>query len=76
MISMDNLIQMIANALEVDPSKLDSTTTAESIESWDSIGHITILGFLEDTNPGTLDTLPDLATANSIHALWILLNQK
>lgn len=76
MISIDNLIQLIANALEVDPSNLDTTTTAESIESWDSIGHITILSLLEDTNPGILDALPDLATANSVHALWMLLNQK
>lgn len=76
MISIDNLIQLIANALEVDPSKLDRTSTTESIESWDSIGHITILGLLEDTNPGILDALPDLATANSVEALWMLLNQK
>jgi|LakMenEpi03Aug12_release.lakeMendotaPanAssembly.Ray.scaffolds.fasta_scaffold4793946_1 hypothetical protein len=76
MISLDDLIQLIATALEIDIALLDENTTAESIESWDSIGHITILSLLEDTTPGTLDALPDLAAANSVQALWTLLKQK
>jgi len=76
MISLDDLIKLIAIALEINPSLLDENTTAESVESWDSIGHIIILSHLEDLIPGILDGVPDLATANSIHALMALLNQK
>ena len=54
MISLDDLIQLIAIALEINPSLLDENTTAESVESWDSIGHIIILSHLEDLIPGGL----------------------
>lgn len=76
MTSIDKLLELIANALEIELELLDIDSSAETIDAWDSIGHLTILGLIEDANPGILDLIPDLATAYSVQSITNLIKQK
>ena len=74
MFTSQDLQNIVSKALEIDPSSLSDESSAENVEEWDSIGHISILGLLEEENQGILDKYPDLATAVSVRELMQVLN--
>ncbi|AKA70304.1 acyl carrier protein [Clostridium scatologenes] len=44
----NEIIEAIAYALEIDKERLNNDTKRESIEEWDSLGHIEIISELEE----------------------------
>jgi hypothetical protein len=74
MFTSQDLQNIVSKALEIDSSSLSDESSAENVEEWDSIGHISILGLLEEENQGILDKCPDLATAVSVRELMQVLN--
>ena len=74
MFTSQDLQNIVSKALEIDSSSLSDESSAENVEEWDSIGHISILGLLEEENQGILDKYPDLATAVSVRELMQVLN--
>ena len=63
---VSELFEKVAEALEVDAGSLDHDSSSENIEGWDSLGHITILGMLDDATGGASADLVDLTQATSI----------
>jgi hypothetical protein len=74
MFTSQDLQNIVSKALEIDSNSLSDESSAENVEEWDSIGHISILGLLEEENQGILDKYPDLATAVSVRELMQVLN--
>ena len=74
MFTSQYLQNIVSKALEIDSNSLSDESSAENVEQWDSIGHISILGLLEEENPGILDKYPDLAIAVSVRELIQVLN--
>jgi len=60
------LFDKIADALEEDPGAITLESSSENIEGWDSLGHITILGMLNDATDGASADLVDLTQATSV----------
>lgn len=71
---VDQITQLLANCLEVEPSQVSKTASRENTEGWDSIVHLSLLGLLEDESPGVLDRLPKLAEARSVTEILQLIN--
>ena len=74
MFTSQDLQNIVSKALQIDSNSLSDESSAENVEEWDSIGHISILGLLEEENQGILDKYPDLATAVSVRELMQVLN--
>jgi hypothetical protein len=68
------LISVVVGALEITPEQITDETQASDIEEWDSLGHISILVALDEVVPGVLESVPELASANSISELRRLLH--
>ena len=63
---LSELFEKIADALEEDPGAITLESSSENIEGWDSLGHITILGMLNDATDGASADLVDLTQATSV----------
>lgn len=46
--TVDELRQRVAAALEIDPSLLDENTGPDSLPAWDSMGHLRVISLLDD----------------------------
>jgi acyl carrier protein len=47
-VTLSELKKKIGQILEVDPALLTDETGPESLESWDSMGHLKIISLLDD----------------------------
>ena len=45
---IDRLIRVIAEELDVDPETLDAASSMESVEAWDSLGHLNVILAVEE----------------------------
>ena len=74
MISETTIVTLLAQCLEIDASEISVTSTRETVDGWDSIVHLSLLGLLEDCSPGVLDQYPKLAEAKSVNEIYAILN--
>lgn len=65
----DLLIESVAAALEIDKTKLNTTTRQSDIEEWDSLGHISILAKLDEVFSDISVRRPEISEADSIQRL-------
>ena len=65
----DLLIESVAVALEIDKTKLNTTTRQSDIEEWDSLGHISILAKLDEVFSDISVRRPEISEADSIQRL-------
>lgn len=63
---LSELIEKVEDALELDAGSVSMESSSENIEDWDSLGHITILGMLDDATDGASADIVDLTQATSI----------
>ena len=56
--------QVFTESLEIDTSQLGESLTYQSIETWDSVGHMQLVSALEDAFDIMLDT-DDIIDLNS-----------
>jgi acyl carrier protein len=63
---LSELIEKVEGALELDAGSVSMESSSENIEDWDSLGHITILGMLDDATDGASADIVDLTQASSM----------
>ena len=67
MILLRELMEVIAYALDVEVVDVDSSM--ESLEEWDSLGHLSILTAIDKKLEGRASTLSELASATSVASI-------
>tara|TARA_B110000503_G_C7052773_1_gene373070 strand:+ start:675 stop:923 length:249 start_codon:yes stop_codon:yes gene_type:complete len=74
-ITKDDLISMIANALDADDViTLDSSM--DNIPEWDSLGHLSILTSLDEATEGKASSLSELGDSTSVNAIISVLGNE
>jgi hypothetical protein len=66
---------VIARALEVDISKIHDDSSAETLEAWDSLGHINIVVALDQALGGGVGDIEGMGQAYSVALLSARLRQ-
>lgn len=72
-INFSELLSGIADALEVDQSLITEDSTSKDLEEWDSLGHISIMSFLDKQFNEITERVPDFASATSVREIDKLL---
>ena len=72
-INFSELLSGIADALEVDKSLITEDSTSKDLEEWDSLGHISIMSFLDKQFNEITERVPDFASATSVREIDKLL---
>mgnify|MGYP006097809663 CR=1 FL=1 len=62
----DEILQLLADSLEVDVSDIYLTSTSNDFAEWDSLGHLTILQQLDIKYDNITDRAPELASASTV----------
>ncbi len=73
--TLTELKAQIAEALEIDPSALDDTSSSETIATWDSIAALRIISILDDAIEGEL-TAEEAESLVSIGAILELARKR
>ena len=68
-----DIVNIIADALNVDGVTIGSSV--DNLEEWDSLGHISILVALDKEFDGKLASVSDMATADSIEKIILILKK-
>jgi acyl carrier protein len=71
---MKNLIELVANVLNVPASSLDSQSSPSNQRTWDSLAHITIISAVEATYGVSL-TMPEILAIKNIGDLADILKR-
>jgi acyl carrier protein len=74
-ISQADVISVVENALEIQPGTLTSSTRAEEVERWDSLGQLSILVALDKLYDGKIASISDMAEADSMTKIIGILRQ-
>lgn len=74
-ISETDLFVILGEALDTDPAIFTIDTKAEDIQSWDSMGHLSVLVALDTRLDGKVSKIEEMATANSVRAISDLLRR-
>jgi acyl carrier protein len=59
---------IFAKTFQIDPASVSLETTANDIPAWDSVGHLSLCGLLEETFDIRLD-VEDITDLDSVHAI-------
>ena len=65
----------IAESLEIDISQISITSKSSDFEEWDSLGHISIMSFLDKNYNEITERVPDFASATSVLEIIDLLEK-
>lgn len=65
-ISAAVVIASIEQALNIEHGSVQDLTSADQIEAWDSLGHLSILVTLDKLFDGQLARIGEMADANSV----------
>ena len=69
MITKEDLFKIVEEATESEPGDIDMSSTSETVENWDSLGHLDILmrlsehfgdGYVEDERLGTVVSVEEI----------------
>lgn len=74
-ISQSDVIAVIEKALEMKPGSLGEATRAEEVDSWDSLGQLSILVALDKLFDGKIANITDMAEADSMPKILNILRQ-
>jgi acyl carrier protein len=69
----NDLLSLIKNALEVQ--HVDSCSSMDTIQEWDSLGHLSILSAIDERLDGKAADLSDLASATSVEKIISILEK-
>jgi acyl carrier protein len=67
------VVELIANALEIDAKSLTLESTSNDVEEWDSLGHLGILADLDKFYDGKISGIREMAQVDSIEKMLQLL---
>lgn len=68
------LISGITEALEVEAHQVNIDTKSSDLEEWDSLGHISIMAFLDKSFNEVTERAPALASATSVKEIADILS--
>ena len=74
-ISEIELCELINKALELESGKIDTNSSSENQDAWDSLGHLSILAALDKHLDGKAASLTELANATSVENIVTVLKQ-
>ena len=74
-ISQSVVIATVEKALELQPGLLGENTRAEEVDSWDSLGQLSILVALDKLFDGKIAGISEMAEANSMPIILAILRQ-
>ena len=66
----NDFIVAIASALEVEISVITMDLKIDDIPEWDSLGHLTILSYLDDLTEGKAAEIGNLGVMESLNEIW------
>jgi acyl carrier protein len=69
------VLRGIAEALEVEEVLVTVDSVSGDLEEWDSLGHISIMSFLDKSFGEITERVPDFASATSVKEIIALLEQ-
>jgi acyl carrier protein len=69
------VLRGIAEALEIDEDAVTVDSVSGDLEEWDSLGHISIMSFLDKSFGEITERVPDFASATSVGEIISLLEQ-
>jgi len=69
----DDLLILIKNALEVE--HIDLSSSMDTIDEWDSLGHLSILSAIDEKLEGKASDVSDLASATSVEKIINILEK-
>mgnify|MGYP002701078633 FL=1 len=69
------VMEIIEKALLLEPGILKEDSDSEKIESWDSLGQLSILVALDKHFEGKIPSLSEMAEANSIPKILTILKE-
>ncbi len=72
---IEQLIEGIAEALEVDVSRISLDSRSSDVEEWDSLGHISVMAYLDRAFNDITERVPDFASATSVQEIFDLLDK-
>lgn len=62
----DEILKVLADALEINVSEIYITSTSNDFAEWDSLGHLTILQQLDAKYNDITDRAPELASVSTV----------
>ena len=66
----NDFIVAIASALEVEADVVTMDLKIEDIPQWDSLGHLTILSYLDNLTHGKAADINNLGSMESLRDIW------
>lgn len=60
------IIAVIAKALDIDASQINIDTNSNDLEEWDSLGHLSLLMELDNNYDAISEKAPQLASASTV----------
>jgi acyl carrier protein len=72
--NLDSLVAGIVEALEVEAHQVNIDTKSSDLEEWDSLGHISIMVFLDKSFNEATERAPALASATSVREIADILS--
>jgi acyl carrier protein len=72
---LNNVREAFKTAFDIDPQLVSMDTTASDISAWDSVGHLSLAGSLEDIFGVSLD-VDELMEMESVREIVRIINTK
>ncbi len=69
------ILEIIENGLKVDKGTLTMESTMDSVQEWDSLGHIGMLVALDEAFEGKVASIDEMGTANSTQRIIEILKE-
>lgn len=68
--SVDEFLFVVADALEVEVSKISLKTDMADLEQWDSLGHLTLLSAIDKATDGAASKINSITELTNIGDLY------
>jgi acyl carrier protein len=69
------VIEIIEKALRLDTGIVKESSSSEDIDSWDSLGQLSILVAMDKYFDGRISSVPEMAEANSVLKILNILKE-
>ena len=69
------VVEIIEKALRLDAGIVKESSSSENIDSWDSLGQLSILVAMDKHFDGRISSVPEMAEANSVLKILNILKE-
>ena len=75
MISKEQVLSIVATALEVEEGSINFETKSSDVAEWDSLGHLAVLSKISEEIGDKYDESQELASSSSVKEIFECLNK-